>query len=88
MLRHAYQRSASECTDLVKRLLDARDLRADEEAVLRAALVATHDGLDFADAVNVELGRDVGRSATLAFDRRAARDGAMELLQPREQSGS
>lgn len=88
VLRRAYKTGASQCADLLEGLLEARELRVDQEAVVRAALTAAHGGLDFADAVIAELGRVAGCRSTVTFDHRAARDGAMELLRPRGQSGS
>lgn len=88
VLRRAYKIGASQCTGLLEGLVEARELRVDQEAVVRAALSATHGGLDFADAVIAELGRAAGCRSTVTFDHRAARDDAMGLLQPRGQSGS
>ncbi len=87
VLRRAYKIDASQCGDLLGGLLEARELRVDQDAVVRAALTATRDGLDFADAVIAELGRVAGCSTTVTFDQAAARDGAMELLSSHEHSG-
>ena len=88
VLRRAYKVSVSRCAELLEGLLAARELRVDQDAVVRAALTASRDGLDFADAVIAELGRAAGCETTVTFDHRAARDGAMELLRPRRQSDS
>lgn len=80
VLRRAYRVGAGPCADLLEGLLDARELRVDRDAIVRAALTACRGGLDFADAVIVELGRVAGCDRTVTFDQRAARDGAMELL--------
>lgn len=88
VLRRAYKVEAGRCTELLEGLLDARELRMDQDAVVRAALTANRGGLDFADAVIAELGRAAGCNHTVTFDQRAARDGAMRLLRPRQQSDS
>lgn len=88
VLRRAYRVGVGRCVELVEGLLDARELRVDQDAVVRAALTDNRDGLDFADAVIAELGRVAGCDHTVTFDQRAARDGAMQLLQPRPQADS
>lgn len=80
VLRRAYGVSADRCAELLNGLLDARELRVDQDAVVRAALAASRGGLDFADAVIAELGRAAGCEHTVTFDQRAARDGGMQLL--------
>jgi predicted nucleic-acid-binding protein len=80
VLRRAYKVTAARCVELLDGLLDARELRVDRDEVVRSALTATREGLDFADAVIVELGRAAGCDRTVTFDQRAARDGAMQLL--------
>ncbi len=84
VLRRAYRISAGRCADVVKGLLDARELRVDRAEMVRAALaVGRREGVDFADAVIVELGQAAGCDHTVTFDQRAARDGGMQLLGPR-----
>lgn len=85
VLRRAYEVSVDRCAELLDGLLDAREIRVDQEAVVRAALIASRSGLDFADGVIAELGRAAGCGHTVTFDKRAAQDGAMRLLSPREQ---
>lgn len=80
VLRRAYGVASGDAADLVERLLDARELRADRDDVVRAALPAARDGIDLADAVNGELGRAAGCTETVTFDRRAARGAGMRLL--------
>lgn len=82
VLRRAYRVSAGRCAELLEGLLDVRELRVDRDAIVRAALNSSRDGLDFADAVIAELGRAAGCDHTVTFDERAARDGAMQLLDP------
>lgn len=88
VLRRAYKVSVGRCAELVEGLLDARELRVDQDVIVRAALTASHGGLDFADAVIVELGRAAGCEHTVTFDERAARGGAMHLLPFRQSSDS
>jgi predicted nucleic-acid-binding protein len=83
VLRRAYRIDADRCAELLEGLLDARELRVDRDAIVRAALAVSRGGSDFADAVIVELGRAAGCDYTVTFDRRAARDGAMQVLGPR-----
>lgn len=87
VLRRAYKLSAVRCAELLEGLLEAREIRVDEEDVVRAALVAARGGPDFADAVIAELGRAAGCRHTVTFDRQAARGGAMRVLQERERPG-
>ena len=80
VLRRAYGVGAGRCADLLAGLLDARELRVDRDAIVRAAIPASRGGLDFADAVIAELGRVAGCDHTVTFDQQAARDDAMRLL--------
>ncbi len=80
VLRRAYGVGADRCADLLEGLLDARELRVDRDAIVRAAIPASRAGLDLADAVIAELGRVAGCDHTVTFDQRAARDGVMRLL--------
>lgn len=80
VLRRAYKVGADRSSELLQGLLDARELRVDRDAVVRAALTASRGRLDFVDAVIAELGRAAGCDHTVTFDRWAARDGAMHLL--------
>jgi predicted nucleic-acid-binding protein len=80
VLRRAYKVPATRCVELLEGLLDARELRIDRDAIVRAALTVTRGGHDFADAVIAELGRTAGCDRTATFDQRAAGDGAMQLL--------
>ena len=80
VLRRAYRIGTERCAELLEGLLDARELRVDRAAMVRAALTLSHGGVDFADAVIVEVGRAAGCDHTVTFDQRAARDGTMRLL--------
>jgi predicted nucleic-acid-binding protein len=80
VLRRAYGVGPGRCAELLEGLLDARELRVDRDAIVRAALTTSRRGSDFADAVIAELGRVAGCHHTLTFDQRAARDGSMQLL--------
>ena len=88
VLRRAYKVDVGRCAELVEGLLDAKELRVDHDAVVRAALTANRAGLDFADAIISELGRAAGCHHTVTFGQRAARDGAMKLLRTRHQPES
>jgi predicted nucleic-acid-binding protein len=80
VLRRAYKVSTARCLGLIAGLLDARELRIDQESTVRAALGAIREGLDFADALIAELGRAAGCEHTVTFDQRAARSSQMRLL--------
>lgn len=80
VLHRVYKVEADRCAELLEGLLEARELRVDRSAVVRSALAAHRNGLDFADAVIAELGRTAGCDHTVTFDRRAARGSAMRLL--------
>ncbi len=88
VLRRAYKIDAARCAELVDGLLDARELRVDQESIVRAALTASHGGLDFADAVIAELGRVAGCEYTVTFDQRAELSKEMRLLNYTGGSGS
>jgi len=80
VLRRAYKVSAGRCSELVEGLLDARELRVDQDAIVRAALAASRKGPDFADAIIAELGRAAGCKHTVTFDQRAAQLDQIQLL--------
>lgn len=82
VLRRAYKVDIITCAELISGLLEAREIRVDQDPIIRAALVASHDGPDFADAVIAELGLAAGCKHTVTFDRRAARSDEMRLLAP------
>lgn len=80
VLKRAYKVSTASCADLLEGLVDARELRVDQESSVRVALGASRDGLDFADALIAELGRATGCDHTVTFDRCAAQLKQMRLL--------
>lgn len=80
VLRRAYKLSPARCTELVEGLLNVRELRVDQESLVRAAVGASRGGLDFADALIADLGRVAGCDHTVTFDRRAAESNEMRLL--------
>lgn len=83
VLRRAYKVSAARCAELIEGLLDARELRVDQDSIVRSALTGNDGGPDFADAVIAELGRVAGCEHTVTFDRQAARSNEMRFLEPR-----
>jgi len=80
VLRRAYKISTARSAELVEGLLNARELRVDQDSIVRAALTASRKGPDFADAVIAELGRAAGCEHTVTFDQRAAQSNGMRLL--------
>lgn len=81
VLRRAYRMDVAACTDVLEGLLDAHELRIGEASAVRAAVGASRDGADFADAVIAELGRAAGCDSTVTFDSRAAGIRGMRLLE-------
>lgn len=80
VLRRAYNIGTTRCDELIGGLLDARELRLSQDSIVRAALIASREGPDFADAAIAEVGRVAGCEHTVTFDRRAARFDEMRLL--------
>jgi predicted nucleic-acid-binding protein len=80
VLRRAYKVGTDRCAEVLEGLVDARELRVDHDAIVRAAVTASRGGVEFADAVMAELGRAAGADYTVTFDQRAARGDAMRLL--------
>lgn len=82
VLRRAYKTSAGDCADVIEGLLNARELRIEQESIVRSAVDASRGEIDFADAIIAGLGRAAGCEHTVTFDRRAARSAQMRLLTP------
>lgn len=80
VLRRAYKLSAERSAELLQGLVDSRELRIDQESVVRAALTAISGGFDFADALIAGLGQAAGCEYTVTFDQRAARSDQVRLL--------
>ena len=81
-LGHTYRYSQETVSDFVARLLDARDILFEREEVILTALQrATASGVGLADAVIALNNAADGCSATMTFDKAAARKlPNMELL--------
>ena len=80
VLRSSYGFQTGACLELIDGFLDARELRVQASEIVRRALGVARGGVDFADAMIAEFGRSAGCADTVTFDRRAARLGAMRLL--------
>lgn len=80
VLRRAYRIADARCADLIEGLLEAREIRVDQDSVVRSALTSCRDGFDFAEAVIGALGQQAGCEHTVTFDRRAAEAEEMRLL--------
>lgn len=80
VLRQAYGVSATDAAVITERLLRARELVVQDADVMRRALRHASSGVEFPDAVIGELGAAAGCTATVSFDRRAARHPGMTLL--------
>jgi predicted nucleic-acid-binding protein len=73
VLERAYKLPAVDIATIVERLLQAPTLVIDNESEVFTALAALQEGHGFADALIGALGTKAGCSATLTFDRSAAR---------------
>ncbi|MGH3629492.1 MAG: hypothetical protein ACRDRL_18905, partial [Sciscionella sp.] len=82
VLRRAYKVGAGRCAELVEGLLNARELRVDQDAVVRAALNANRGDLDFADAIIDGLGRVAGCDHTVTPEADRFAVCACQLLVP------
>jgi predicted nucleic-acid-binding protein len=83
VLDRAYKTPRSEIAAVVEGLLRAKELVVEQAEVHYLALGAyAAKGVDFADAVIVQLGRRAGCAETVTFDRRAAVGATMRLLTP------
>ena len=80
VLRRAYGTAATEVAGVLERLLRARELVVQDSDLVRRALRAGREGVEFPDAVIAELGTGAGCSTTVTFDRRAGGHPAMRLL--------
>jgi len=80
VLRRLYAAKPAELQDLVRDLLDARQLAVENRAlVMRALSRAADDGADIADALIAECATTAGCKRTVTFDKAAAKAG-MALL--------
>jgi predicted nucleic-acid-binding protein len=79
VLRRVYKVGCRAMRRIAGRPLGSAELRAGQDVIVRAALVANRGGLDFADAVIAELGKAAGCLDTVTLDEKAARHGAMKL---------
>jgi predicted nucleic-acid-binding protein len=74
VLERAYGFAAGEIAAVIERMLQATVLVVDhEQAVFSAAVSLKDNQASFADALIGALGAEAGCSATMTFDRRAAR---------------
>ncbi len=81
VLRRAYHASAETVADIIRRLLDSRQVQVqDSDVVERAVRLALED---FADALIHELGRAAACGRTVTFDRRFAKTPGVDLLSER-----
>jgi predicted nucleic-acid-binding protein len=80
VLRRSYGLVRRDAGRVIARLLDARELSLAEPQVVRRAMAGMKDDVDFPDALIGELGRAVGCSHTVTFDKRAARLPDVRLL--------
>lgn len=81
VMQRLYQASKRDICELVRDLLDSRQLLIDQRAIVNQALAAIEadPSIDFPDALIVASARAAGCDRIATFDRRAQRAG-MELL--------
>ena len=77
-LRHVYHRSRADVARAVGLLLQARQIKIEEQALVGRAL--QHEASDIADALIHEVGQAAGCVKTMTFDRSFARLNGVELL--------
>lgn len=81
VLERAYGFATGEIAAVIERMLQASVLIVDREQEVFTAMVALKEGqASFADALIGALDAEAGCSATVTFDRRAARLAGFELL--------
>lgn len=81
VMQRLYKASKREVCELVRDLLDSRQLQIDQRAIVNQALAAieAEPSIDFPDALVVASARAAGCERIVSFDRGAQRAG-MELL--------
>ncbi|WP_370617308.1 PIN domain-containing protein [Mumia sp. Pv 4-285] len=80
VLDRAYSVPRARRLKFFEALLDSQELRTENPDLVRSALRRTRAGADFADALVVEAGIDVGCTRVMTFDKRAARHAGMTLI--------
>ena len=80
VLRRLYGATAAELQDVVRDLLEARQLAVENRALVTSALArAANDGADIADALIAECAASAGCKRTVSFDKSAAKAGMAVL---------
>ncbi len=80
VLRRAYGFPAERCRAFLATLLDVREIQVQDSDLVRVALDRASEGADFADALVTVQAEASGATATVTFDRRAAKHAGMTLL--------
>lgn len=80
VLRRAYGFPAERCRAFLATLLDVREIQVQDSDLVRVALDRASEGADFADALVAVQAEASGATATVTFDRRAAKHAGMTLL--------
>ena len=82
VLESVYERSREEIADGYERVLRSRELVVENaEAVWRALRLYTRSNADLADCLIERSAAAAGCDRTMTFDRKAARDCGMELIE-------
>lgn len=80
VLRGAYDADRTVVTEILKGLLDSKEIVLEHAETVRRALQRTARGADFTDSLIHERGVDAGCARTITFDEQAAQRAGMELL--------
>ncbi|MGE0735623.1 MAG: PIN domain-containing protein [Alphaproteobacteria bacterium] len=81
VLSARYKLDAPELQSTIQRLLETAEFAVEDPDAAWAALRASNQGHDFADAYIAESNRRLGCDATATFDRRAGKLAAFELIE-------
>jgi predicted nucleic-acid-binding protein len=80
VLRDAYKTDRKAIVEVLRGLLDSKEIVAERADTIRRALLRTGNGADFADSLICELGIEAGCERTVTFDRKAAKKAGMRLI--------
>ena len=80
VLRRSYRAPVEDRLRILRGLLSARDIVVEQADAVQRALGGVRGGVDVADALIHESGREAGCSETATFDRRLAQLPGVRLL--------
>lgn len=80
VLRDSYKTERGAILEILRGLLDSKEIVIERSESVRRALRRAQDGADLADSLIVEFGVDAGCDRTATFDRKAAKKAGMQLI--------